>query len=63
MDAPFFEPPELIGPPELPPRPPWLGSPDNVVGGAVPLDDDGGGWTHVRRITEVRPDTRPERDR
>lgn len=38
MDAPFFEPPEPIVPLELPPRPPWMGSPDNVVGGAVPLE-------------------------
>ena len=38
MDASFFEPPEPIVPPELPPRPPWLGSPANVVGGAVPLE-------------------------
>ena len=38
MEKPFFEPPEPFLPPELPPRPPWLGSPHHVVGGAVPLE-------------------------
>lgn len=35
--VPFFEPPPPIEPPERPPRPPWLGPPDGLIGEVAPL--------------------------